>query len=216
MWVKICGTTNLEDAQLAIDAGADAIGFVFGPSKRTVTAEQVGAITRELPQPVDRVGVFVNEPQDRVAEAVHVAGLTGVQLQGDEPAEYVTALRRLNLLLLIKTVWAGNSLDTLAERIVAARSVADRILLDSGSVTQRGGTGNRFDWNDVAGRLSRMDSPARLIVAGGLNPSKVATAITLLRPWGVDVASGVEREPGKKDPQKVQAFVAAARRACQS
>ena len=215
MWVKICGTTNLEDAQLAIDAGADAIGFVFGPSKRTVTAEQVGAITRELRQPVDRIGIFVNESPDFVAEAVHVAGLTGVQLQGDEPAEYVTALRKLNLPLLIKTVWAGNSLDTLAERIVAGQSVADSILLDSGSVAQRGGTGQRFNWSEVARRLSRMHSPARLIVAGGLNPSNVATAITVLRPWGVDVASGVEREPGKKDPQKVRAFVAAARNAGQ-
>src|SRR5512142_729698 len=119
MWVKICGTTNLQDARLAADAGADAVGFVFGPSKRRVTAEQVAPITRELPPTLEKVGVFVNESPERVAEIVRVAGLTGVQLQGDEPLEWVAVLRKLNLHLLVKTVWASSGAETLTERIAA-------------------------------------------------------------------------------------------------
>jgi phosphoribosylanthranilate isomerase len=213
MWVKICGTTNLQDAQLAVDAGADAVGFVFGPSKRQVTAEQVAAITCALPETIQKVGVFVNETPERIADLVRTAGLTGAQLQGDEPPEWVAALRKLNLRPLVKTVWASAGIDTLAERISAHRANADSILLDSGSVAERGGTGKKFDWILVAAQLSKVSNPTRIIVAGGLNPSNVETAIATLHPWGVDVASGVEREPGRKDPEKVRDFVAAARRA---
>src|SRR5512142_1061427 len=119
MWVKICGTTNLVDARVAVEAGADAVGFVFGPSKRVVTAEQVASITCELPATVEKVGVFVNESPDRVAEIVRVAGLTGVQLQGDEPLEWVAELRKMNLHRLVKTVWASSGAETLTERIAA-------------------------------------------------------------------------------------------------
>ena len=213
MWVKICGTTNLVDARVAVEAGADAVGFVFGPSKRKVTAEQVAPITCELPATVEKVGVFVNESPDRVAEIVRVAGLTGVQLQGDEPPEWVAGLRKMNLHLLVKTVWASSGAATLPERIAALRGTVDSILLDSGSVAERGGTGKKFDWNDVARQLTGARNGARIIVAGGLNPGNVETAIATLHPWGVDVASGVESEPGKKDPAKVRAFVAAARKA---
>ena len=213
MWVKICGTTNLEDAQLAVDAGADAVGFVFGPSRRQVTAEQVAPITPRLPEKTEKVGLFVDETAERIGEIVRIAGLTGVQLQGDEPPEFAAALRSLNLRLLVRTVWASAGIGTLAERIAAHRPNADSILLDSGSVSVRGGTGARFDWTEVAAQLFRVRNGTRIIVAGGLNPSNVATAIATLRPWGVDVATGVEREPGRKDPDKVRAFVAAARRA---
>ncbi|MGE5114547.1 MAG: phosphoribosylanthranilate isomerase [Acidobacteriaceae bacterium] len=213
MWVKICGTTSLQDARLAAEAGADAVGFVFGPSKRKVTAEQVAPITCELPATVQKVGVFVNESPERIAEIVRVAGLTGVQLQGDEPLSWIAELRKLNLRLLVKTVWASSGAETLAERIAAVRGSVDGILLDSGSVAERGGTGKKFDWNEVARQLSGTLNGARIIVAGGLNPGNVETAIGTLHPWGVDVASGVESEPGKKDPAKVRAFVAAARSA---
>jgi phosphoribosylanthranilate isomerase len=213
MWVKICGTTNLEDAQLAVDAGADAVGFVFGPSRRQVTAEQVAPITPHLPDKVEKIGVFVNETPERIAEIVRIAGLTGIQLQGDEPPEEVAQLRNLNLLRVVKTVWASAGIGTLAQRIAAHRPNVDSILLDSGSVAVRGGTGTKFDWIEVAAQLRRVPNGTRIIVAGGLNPSNVATAIATLHPWGVDVATGVEREPGKKDPDKVRAFIAAARRA---
>ncbi len=213
MWVKICGTTNLADALLAVEAGADAVGFVFGPSKRQVSASQVAAITCKLPHEVEKVGVFVNELPERVAETARTAGLTGVQLQGDEPPDWISSLRGLDLHLLVKTVWASAGLETLAERIAAHRANTDSILLDSGSVAERGGTGRRFDWAEVAAQLLKMQDPTRIIVAGGLTPANVETAIVTLRPWGVDVVSGVECEPGKKDPEKVRAFVAAARRA---
>jgi phosphoribosylanthranilate isomerase len=213
MWVKICGTTNLEDAQLAVDAGADAVGFVFGPSRRQVTAEQVRPITPHLPDKIEKIGVFVNETPERIAEIVRIAGLTGVQLQGDEPPEEVAELRNLNLLRVVKTVWASAGIGTLAQRIAAHRPNVDSILLDSGSVAVRGGTGTKFDWIEVAAQLRRVQNGTRIIVAGGLNTSNVATAIATLRPWGVDVATGVEREPGKKDSEKVRAFIAAARRA---
>ena len=211
MWVKICGTTSLADAQLAVAAGADAIGFVFGPSRRQVTAGEVARITPHLPSTVDTVGVFVDEASERIADAVATAGLTGVQLQGDEPPALTRELRQLNLRLLIRTVWASAGLETLAERIAAHSADADRILLDSGSVSARGGTGTPFDWNGVAPQLARVPAETRIIVAGGLNPSNVSKAIAILRPWGVDVASGVEREPGRKDPDEVRAFVTAAR-----
>lgn len=213
MWVKICGTTNLEDAKLAVDAGADAVGFVFGASRRQVVAEQVAEITPHLPEKLEKIGVFVDESHDRITEIVRIAGLTGIQLQGDETPETVAELRNLNLRMVVKVVWASAGIGTLPQRIAAHRPNVDGILLDSGSVAVRGGTGTRFDWIEVAAQLRRIQNGTRLIVAGGLNPSNVATAIATLHPWGVDVASGVEREPGRKDPDKVRAFIAAARKA---
>jgi phosphoribosylanthranilate isomerase len=212
MWVKICGTTNLEDALLAVDAGADAIGFVFAEgSKRRVPPEQVALITRSLPERIEKIGVFVNETPERIVEIVRIAGLTGVQLQGDESPELTHELRSLNLRLLIKTIQAITGNGTLATRIAPYCSHVDAILLDSGSLAERGGTGKRFAWKEAATALNEVET--RIIVAGGLNPDNVAEAIATLHPWGVDVVTGVERELGKKDPNKVRAFVAAARHA---
>jgi phosphoribosylanthranilate isomerase len=216
MWVKICGTTNLQDALVAVDAGADAIGFVFGPSKRRVTPQQVAEITRALPDDIEKVGVIVNETPERIAEIVRVAGLTGVQLQGDETPAFTNALRRLGLRLLVKTVQASAGIDTLAARIESYREVVDGILLDSGSPAERGGTGKRFAWKEAAGVLSGIPNGTRVIVAGGLSPENVSEAIATLHPWGVDVVTGVESEPGKKDPEKVRAFIEAARKASAS
>jgi phosphoribosylanthranilate isomerase len=216
MWVKICGTTNLQDALVAVDAGADAIGFVLGPSKRRVTPEQVAEITRALPDAIEKVGVIVNETPERIAEIVRVAGLTGVQLQGDETPAFTNALRRLGLRLLVKTVQASAGIDTLAARIESYREVVDGILLDSGSPAERGGTGKRFAWKEAAGVLSGIPNGTRVIVAGGLSPENVSEAIATLHPWGVDVVTGVESEPGKKDPEKVRAFIEAARKASAS
>ena len=216
MWVKICGTTNLQDALVAVDAGADAIGFVFGPSKRRVTPQQVAEITRALPDDIEKVGVIVNETPERIAEIVRVAGLTGVQLQGDETPAFTNALRRLGLRLLVKTVQASAGIDTLAARIESYREVVDGILLDSGSPAERGGTGKRFAWKEAAGVLSGIPNGTPVIVAGGLSPENVSEAIATLHPWGVDVVTGVESEPGKKDPEKVRAFIEAARKASAS
>jgi phosphoribosylanthranilate isomerase len=214
MWVKICGTTNLEDALLAVDAGADAIGFVFAESsKRRVTAEQVAPITRALPSHIEKVGVIVNETPERIAEIVRISGLTGVQLQGDELPELTSELRGLGLRLLVKTIQAITGTDTLETRIKPYRSHVDAILLDSGSPAERGGTGKRFAWKEAAAALNKVET--RIIVAGGLSPDNVAEAIATLQPWGVDVVTGVESELGKKDPDKVRAFVAAARNAHQ-
>ena len=211
MWVKICGTTNLPDAKCAVEAGADAIGFVFGPSKRRVTPEQVAEITKHLPASVERIGVLVNEPIDRVAQIVQVARLTGVQLQGDEAPEYVQELRSLRLKFLVKTFSATSGIDVLAQKIAAYRGIVDTILLDSGSPAERGGTGKTFRWAEVAQELSKVRNEFRVIVAGGLNPDNVEQAIAILQPWGVDVVTGVESEPGKKDHSKVQAFIDTAR-----
>jgi phosphoribosylanthranilate isomerase len=211
MWVKICGTTNLGDAILAVNAGADAVGFVFGESKRRVTPEQVATITRELPEKVEKIGVIVNETPQRVAEIVRIAGLTGVQLQGDETPEFTGDLRRLGLRLLVKTVQASTGVDMLASRIEQYGSIVDAILLDSGNPAERGGTGRSFAWKDAALQIASVSVP--VIVAGGLNPENVEEAIMTLRPWGVDVVTGVEREPGKKNPEKIVAFINAARRA---
>jgi phosphoribosylanthranilate isomerase len=210
MWVKICGTTNLRDALLAVDSGADAVGFVFGPSKRRVTPEQVADITRAMPAGIEKIGVIVNETRERIEEIGRVAGLTGVQLQGDETPTFTNDLRALGLRLLIKTVQASSGIDSLATKVESYREVADRILLDSGSPAERGGTGKRFAWKEVANALTNL-AGTRVIVAGGLNPENVAEAIATLQPWGVDVVTGVESEPGKKDPDKVRAFVEAAR-----
>ncbi|HEX6880540.1 MAG TPA: phosphoribosylanthranilate isomerase [Terriglobales bacterium] len=212
MWVKICGTTNLSDALLAVGAGADAVGFVFGPSKRQVTTEQAGKITRELPARIEKIGVLVNESPERIEEIVQTAGLTGVQLQGDESPELVAELRRLNLRFLAKTIHAMADPEKLAQTISKYSGFVDTVLLDSGNPAERGGTGKRFDW-EIAGRELAKVSGVRVIVAGGLNVGNVGDAIAMLRPWGVDVVTGVESEPGKKDPEKVRAFIAAARAA---
>lgn len=213
MWVKICGTTNLQDALLAVEAGADAVGFVFGPSKRRVTPAQVAEITRRLPAHIEKIGVIVNETPERIAEIVHEAGLTGVQLQGDERPELAKALKALPLRLLVKTVQASDNVDSLPQRIGAYRRVVETILLDSGSPAERGGTGKVFAWDAVGAVLTTATTGMRVIVAGGLNASNVAEAISKLHPWGVDVVTGVEAEPGRKSPEKVRAFVAAARAA---
>ncbi len=212
MWVKICGTTNLSDALLAVDAGADAVGFVFGPSKRRVTNEQAGEITRELPEGLEKIGVLINESVERTEEIVRTAGLTGVQLQGDESPELVAELRRLDLRFLAKTIHAMADPERLAQMIAKYSGLVDAVLLDSGNPAERGGTGKRFDWHIAARELSKV-SGVRVIVAGGLNSGNVGEAVAMFQPWGVDVVTGVESEPGKKDSEKVRDFIAAARTA---
>jgi phosphoribosylanthranilate isomerase len=218
-WVKICGITNLEDALTAVDAGADAIGFVFyEKSPRCVSVDTVREIVKKLPKGVEKVGVFVGATSDAVADISRLSGLTAVQIytnsRGHPPAlddEFVKALPC--------RVIAAISTELVAENELAgfhiSRQTQDRILailLDSGRPERPGGTGRTFDW-EMASPINELISVSglRLIVAGGLTADNVSQAMHTLRPWGVDVVSGVEAKPGKKDPNKVRAFVRAVR-----
>ena len=211
-WIKICATTCIEDALASIEAGADALGFVFAPSERRVSPEQAQAIVAQLPANVGRVGVFQNDSVECIGEIVGKVGLTTVQLHGEKTADFIvdltSRLQRDRRIKIIKTVLVN---EDFARRFAAAcqdEVGIDSILLDSGA-----GSGRTFDWNAVKPLLG---NHRRLIVAGGLNPQNVGDAIRKFEPWGVDVVSGVEREPGRKDPEKLKAFVAAVRRADKS
>jgi phosphoribosylanthranilate isomerase len=213
IWVKICATTNLSDAQASLAAGADALGFIFAPSSRRIEVDQAEIIS-SLTDDIEKIGVFVNETPQRVAEVAEQAGLTGVQLHGDEPADQMQRYREaLGQRKIIKTLQACELLNS-PERLdgyLQSRQSIDAVLLDAGSPSQRGGTGQTFDWIAAAPIVARIRAQMPVIVAGGLNPGNVAEAIRLFAPWGVDVVSGVEREVGRKDDAKVRDFIGAAR-----
>ena len=214
LWVKICGNTSLADAQLAADAGADAVGFVFAPSPRRVTPEQVAAITPHLPALIEKIGVFVDADFDTIAAAVEFAGLTGVQLHTGG-ADGLTAQLRKRFgpgLRILRVIHFGEAAAQQLEEAHSDTSI-DGVLVDSRTATAVGGTGITFDWQVARTTIFAGESALKLIAAGGLNPANVAEAIATLRPWGVDVVSGVESSPGYKDVDKVRAFVANARAA---
>jgi phosphoribosylanthranilate isomerase len=211
MWVKICANTSLEDAQLAAAAGADAVGFVFAESVRRVTAAQVRAITPHLPEAVEKYGVFVDARAEEIAATIEECGLTGVQLHASQDPALAQRLRerfpiRLGIIRVIH--YGGDLEDRLGE--VAEDEAIDAVLVDSRTATLLGGTGLRFNWQEARQNFAGTNR-LRLIVAGGLNPENVAEAIETLHPWGVDVATGVEASPGKKDPVKIKAFIENAR-----
>lgn len=217
MWIKICGNTSLEDARLAVEAGADAVGFVFAASPRRVTAAQVAAIMRHLPETVEKIGVFVGADLEGIEAVVREAGLTGVQLHfaadPELPEELHARLgRELRILRVLH--FDAEHLAGIATQLAdyAHDPHVDAVLVDSRTAAAVGGTGVAFDW--AAARLTLFDGPQnRLVAAGGLNAENVSEAIGLLRPWGVDVVSGVEIAPGRKDAQRVREFVARARAA---
>ena len=199
MFVKICGTTSEEDALLAVAMGADAVGFIFAPSPRLVAPKVAGEIARRLPPEVITVGVFRDEAPERVVEIVNHQGLRAAQLSGHETAEQVQYVAE-RVPMTIKAFAAGDP------RMARAREYgADVVMVDSPSP----GSGKVFDW-DLVGDVPH---GVRLLLAGGLTPDNVAEAIGRVRPWGVDVATGVEAAPGRKDPRKLRAFIAAARKA---
>jgi phosphoribosylanthranilate isomerase len=211
IWIKICANTTLEDAQLAADAGADAVGFVFAPSPRRVTTAQVAGITPHLPASLEKIGVFVDGAPEEICAAVRDCGLTGVQLHS-EAGPAVTAQLRGSFgtkLRILRVVHFGPDAGHHAAAITADENV-DAILVDSRTATAVGGTGVAFDWATARETLFR-SAEARLVAAGGLTPDNVIEAVATLRPWGVDVASGVEMTPGRKDPRKVRDFIANAR-----
>jgi phosphoribosylanthranilate isomerase len=209
MWVKVCANTNLEDARMAADAGADAVGFVFAESVRRVTAAQVKEITPHLPASVEKIGVFVDAGFDELAATIEECGLTGVQLHSGCEAKAAARLReKFDALRILRVIHFAQGLE--AElKAARAEEAVDAVLVDSRTATLLGGTGVRFDWH--AARRSFAEPELRMVVAGGLNPENVAEAIEMLKPWGVDVVSGVEAAPGKKDAAKVKAFVENAR-----
>lgn len=199
MLIKIEGMTNEDDALLAVALGADAVGFVFAPSRRQVAPQVAADIAKRLPSEILTVGVFRDEAPQRVVDIVNEHGLQAVQLHGHETAEATRWIRE-RVPLVIKAFPAG---DPHVQR--AAEYGADAVLLDA----PHPGSGQVFDWA-FAGEVP---DGQRLIIAGGLNAGNVAAAIERTQPWGVDVASGVEREPGQKDPVKLREFIVAARAA---
>lgn len=213
MWIKICANTNLEDAQLAVNAGADAVGFVFAESPRRVNAAQVAGITKHLPQAVEKIGVFVDADFAEIVRSVEEAGLTGVQLHATNDETLAAKLREQfgSSLRILHVLHFADDLETQLRKL-QHNNVIDGVLIDSRTATAVGGTGIHYDWQ--AARKSFLAvSHLKLIAAGGLKPENVAEAIRVLEPWGVDVASGVEAAPGKKDAARVQAFVKAAKEA---
>jgi phosphoribosylanthranilate isomerase len=203
--IKICGVTTPADALYAVECGADAVGLNFYPrSPRFLTSEQAAAIVRELPPGVVTVGLFVGESVESIRAVVRQLGLRAVQTypdteqpeDADWPVPHIPAFR----------VKDAASLERVRDHV---RAKPAAVLLDAYVEGQLGGTGHRAPWELLAG----FDPGVPVILAGGLTPENVAEAIRLVRPWGVDVASGVESAPGTKDRGKVRAFVQAARAA---
>jgi phosphoribosylanthranilate isomerase len=214
MWVKICGNTNLEDAQHATEAGADALGFVFAASPRQVTLEQVRRIVPYLPDSAKTYGVFVNASADDIIRIALECGLTGVQLHGRMDAWLAGTLRRRFLAHHAETTKIVSVLafdDTLPQQLEIAAQSADAVLVDSRSATHVGGTGKRWDWSAGSAAFRGAVGRLRVIAAGGLDPANVEEAIETLSPWGVDVVTGVESSPGRKDWRRVEAFIASAK-----
>ena len=214
LWIKICANTSIEDARLAAEAGADALGFVFAPSPRRVTARQVASMLTQLPAVVEKIGVFVDAGFEEIAAAVETCGLTGVQLHFNAPPELAATLReRFGARLRILGVVHFDPHLPLPEHLDRNHHLS-AILVDSSTAKAAGGTGQSFDW-EVAARTIFLNTEDRKprIAAGGMTPENVAEAIRILRPWGVDVASGVESAPGRKDPAKLRAFIANVRAA---
>jgi phosphoribosylanthranilate isomerase len=236
-WVKICGMTNLEDALVAVDAGADAVGFVFyEKSPRCVSVETVRDIVGKLPEGVEKVGVFVGTAASDWVRVVLSTGLTAVQhylpLEPDlqshqakavEQAVFPRPIKFFLALPMALFLEAGATIDALAQDLehiggdIPGRSsipegVLETFFLDSGGLQSPGGTGRPFDWRravPISEGIRR--GGLKLVVAGGLNSENVGEAMQTLKPWGVDVVSGVEARPGKKDAEKVRAFVRAVR-----
>jgi phosphoribosylanthranilate isomerase len=221
MFIKICANTNLEDALLAAELGVDAVGFVFAPSKRRVTPEQVAEITRELPKMISKVGVFTSTDAEEILAAAKAAGLTAVQLHSAFDAKLVDAIDAgsggvLHVVQVID-VPVGMEVEELRGSLTAVlrHPYVVAALLDASHDGVSGGTGKSFDWERTAAEVLAVQEAigGKVIVAGGLDAENVGEAIAAFAPWGVDVASGVESAPGKKDAERLRAFVAAARAA---
>jgi phosphoribosylanthranilate isomerase len=194
--VKICGITTLDDALMAVEAGADALGFIFfEKSPRFVQIEAAARIIAELPPFVQAVGLFVNAPLDFVNETADTCGLDIVQLHGDEPPSFCAAVRRR-----VMKAMRVRGMESLAQ--MSGYKVAG-FVLDAYSPNAYGGTGDTFDWDCAIEAKAR----GTIVLAGGLDPDNVAAAVARVQPYGVDVCSGVESSPGRKDAEKVRRFI---------
>ena len=202
--IKICGNTRKDDVDLAVELGVDLIGFIFGPSKRHIEVDEAQQLIAGIPDTVGRVGVFVHEPTDVIEKAVAACGLTAVQIY----RPITSNDRQLGVTLLpALRVRNGEDLDGLGFE------PRDHPLLDTwASETAGGGTGQTWEWTKASFLARRYP----ILVSGGLNANNVANAMQQLKPWGVDVCSGIEAEPGRKDHAKLRAFVAAVREADRS
>jgi len=195
--IKICGLTNEEDAAHAAAAGASALGVIFAPaSPRRVSADRARDIVRAVPAAIPVVGVFVDAPLEEIVATVAHTGVRWVQLHGDEPERYASALK----MPLLRAAGVDAALDAWPTAT---------LLLDAVSSAERGGTGRRVDWERAAAVARRR----KTVLAGGLTADNVAEAIATVRPFGVDVSSGVEASPGRKDRDKVSRFLENAREA---
>lgn len=199
MFVKICGITNEDDALFAVAMGADALGFVFAPSPRQVAVQAVYDITRRLPPEVLTVGVFRDELPERVVDIAFQSGVKAVQLHGHETPDQVAQVAS-HVRWTIKALVAGTPDARRADTFATPY-----VLIDAASP----GSGQVFDWS----LLADLPEGPNYILAGGLDPDNVAAAVQAAHPWGVDVSSGVERSPGRKDALKVKAFIERARAA---
>jgi phosphoribosylanthranilate isomerase len=201
--VKICGITNLSDARRAVEAGADFLGFNFYPkSSRYIAPAAARRIVQRLPEKVASVGVFVNEPEREMLAIAQQVGLDYVQLHGDETPEAVSRMRRS-----FRVIKAIRVRDALRASQLAIFKRASSILLDGFDAHLRGGTGKSFNWK-LAKRAGRK---RQIFLAGGLTPENAAEAVSAARPFAIDVCSGVESRPGKKDAARMRALVAAVR-----
>ncbi len=209
--IKVCGLTRPQDAIAAVEAGADAVGLVFGPSPRQVTISRAREIVAAMPPFVFVVGVFVNARSATVLRTVVEAGLSAAQLHGDERPAFV---RKLHGLRVVKALRVRDR--SFVDQVKAFRAAgAAAILLDAFSEQVRGGSGKRFDWDLVSGAREAgvLDDAPPLILSGGLTADNVASGIRRVRPWAVDVSSGVEDQPGIKSAEKIARFVSAVRHA---
>ena len=196
--VKICGITNIDDALLAVEYGADSLGFVFAKSPRQITAQAARKIIEKLPPFIGKIGVFVNEPPSNVQRVARECGLTAIQLHGEEIPEFCVSLHPLTM---IKAIRVKDEKDI---KILSAYSFVTAYLLDSYTADKKGGTGKKFDWK-LALLAKKFNKP--IILSGGLGPDNVAEAVKIVKPYAVDVSSGVESKPGRKDKNKLKKFI---------
>jgi phosphoribosylanthranilate isomerase len=201
MRIKICGITNLDDAMAVVDYGADALGFVFfEQSPRFVTHKKAATIIKKLPPCITTVGVFVNQDPEQIVKTVSMTGIDVVQLHGNESPEGFASSRRIIKAIRVKSL---ESLDPL----IHFKDWVSAFLLDTYTPDIFGGTGQIFNW-DIAVEAKQF---GRIILAGGLTPDNIAEAVRWVRPYGIDVSSGVESDKGKKDYKKLKLFIERAR-----
>jgi len=201
--IKICGIKTLSDAKFAVDYGADAIGFVFAESIRNISKEKARTIVRKLPPFVTTVGLFVNDTAENIEAICRFCGLDAIQLHGNERPALLNKLNKLKDFKTIKAFRIQNEKDI----IPIKKYKPDAILLDGYSENKMGGTGTSFDWKIV----KRLRTSIPVIVAGGLTHLNVSQAIRIVNPYAVDVSSGVESSPGKKDKKLIKKFIDAAK-----